>query len=61
MDNKERSCYCCKHFGLCRLRDKACDLKDYFNNTGNFMGSYFATQLYMLMGENCSEFAVEGE
>ncbi len=53
---EERSCYDCRNFRLCRLRDKACDLKDYFNQTGNLMGSEFATKLYELMGTRCSEF-----
>ena len=55
----DKSCYNCHNFGLCRLRDKACELKDYFNKTGNFMGDNFATELYKLMGANCSEFKPE--
>lgn len=57
----ERSCYGCKQFSLCRLRDRACELKDYFNKTGNFMGDDFAKDLYTLMGSNCSEFIGEEE
>ena len=53
---EERSCYDCRTFGLCRLRDRACELKDYFNKTGNFMGNDFPKRLYELMGTHCCEF-----
>lgn len=52
----DESCYKCERFSLCRLRDKACDLKAYFNKTGNFMGDKFAEDLYALMGSSCFEF-----
>lgn len=51
-----RSCYDCNRFGLCRLRDRACELKDYFNKTGNFMGDDFHKKFYELMGTSCFEF-----
>ena len=59
MSDKIKSCYDCANFGLCRLRDRACELKDYFNQTGNFMGSGFAAKLYELMGTECFEFKRE--
>ena len=57
----DRSCYNCQLFGICRLRDKACELKDYFNKTGNFMGTEFSQKLYNLMGTNCFEYKPEEE
>ena len=51
---EEKSCYDCGHFSLCRLRDRAGELQDYFNKTGNFMGSDFSEKLYKLMGASCS-------
>lgn len=56
-----RSCYRCKEFVLCRLRDRACELKDYFNKTGNFMGNEFSDDLYRLMGSQCFEYGEANE
>lgn len=58
---KERSCYNCSNFGLCRLRDRAGELRDYFNKTGNFMDSDFHGKLYEFMGANCFEYKRDEE
>ena len=55
----DRSCYNCQIFGICRLRDRACELKDYFNKTGNFIGTNFSQKLYNLMGTSCFEYKPE--
>jgi len=49
----EKSCYNCKLFEYCRLRDRANALCDYQNTTGNKLGSKFQASLYELMGKTC--------
>lgn len=56
-----KTCYLCKNFSLCRLRDKAYELGGYFNKTGNFMGSEFLNELYALMGGHCFVYGEEDE
>lgn len=57
--DKDRACYNCEHFNLCRLRDRAMEFIDYSNKTGNFMGDGFHLALYTLMGSSCYEFKKE--
>ena len=59
--DRTRTCYECKHFGLCRLRDRAMEFIEYSNRTGNFMGDEFHSALYALMGVSCFEFVKEEE
>lgn len=55
-EEENRTCYVCKHFSLCRLRDRAMEFIRYSNETGNFMGDEFHATLYTLMGVSCFEF-----
>jgi len=61
MKPEDRDCYDCKHFNLCRLRDRAMELIEYANKTGNFMGNEFHSALYTLMGSSCFEFDKQKE
>ncbi len=49
-----KNCYNCKHYQICRLQDKASELANYANRTGNLWGSIFKEKLYYLIGECCS-------
>ena len=56
---EDKSCYICAHFGLCRLRDHAAELVEYFNKTGSLMGVKFHSELYELMSSKCFKFKKE--
>ena len=57
----EKSCYDCKLFEYCRLRDRAKDLGEYQNKTGNLIGSGFQASLYSLMGKTCKGYCINAK
>lgn len=59
MTAKEKSCYDCQHFLLCRVRDKATDLISYQNTTGVYLTLEFGEKLHKLMGSLCSKYKKE--
>ena len=56
----QKECYSCRHFNLCRIRDKASNLLNYANSTGDYLTDSFRQKLYALMGSLCSEYAESG-